>query len=96
VTASPPSNPGALRPATEADPPPKLPVGAHFVCGWPLVLILIGGAIGGGLGGAAYGINIAIYKSNLPLALKFLFNLLVGLTAIGIWLAIAMAISSRR
>jgi hypothetical protein len=59
------------------------------------VLVLVGGAIGGGLGGAAYGINVAIYKSNLPVALKVFFNLLMGLAAIGIWLAIAMAISSR-
>ncbi len=45
---------------------PKLPASAHVLCGWPLLLVLIGGAIGGGLGGAAYAINIGIYKSSLP------------------------------
>ena len=45
----------------------KLPPLAHVVCGWPLLLVIIGGAVGGGLGGLAYGINVAIYKSRLPL-----------------------------
>lgn len=74
----------------------KLPVSAHVLCGWPLLLIAIGGAIGGGLGGAAYGINISIYKSKLPGIAKAILNLIVGLAAIGIWIAIAAAIQAGR
>ena len=76
--------------------PSKVPVSAHLLCGWPLLLVGIGGAIGGGLGGLAYGINLAIYKSNMPVIGKIFLNVLVGMGAIGIWLAIAIAISSAR
>ena len=76
---------------------PKSPsVVMHLLCGWPLVLVLVGGAIGGGLGGAAYAVNVAIYKSKLPVIAKVALNLVVGVAAIGIWLAIALAIQSSR
>jgi hypothetical protein len=70
--------------------PQKLPMTAHVLCGWPLFLLFIGGAIGGLLGGAAYGVNMSLYKSNLPGAFKVVLNLLVGMLAIGIWLTIAL------
>ncbi len=63
----------------------KLPVRAHFMCGWPLLLVAIGGCIGGGLGGAAYGINLSIYKSKLPVFAKVILNILTGLMAFGLW-----------
>ena len=69
--------------------PQKLPMIAHILCGWPLILVFIGGAIGGALGGVAYVVNISLYKSNLPGVLKFILNLLVGVLAIGIWLTIS-------
>jgi hypothetical protein len=66
-------------------PPQKLPTIAHVVCGWPLILMFIGGAIGGALGGLAYVINLSIYKSKMPAALKFVLNPLVGILAIAVW-----------
>lgn len=80
-------------PATEKV---KLPIGVHIMCGWPLLLVAIGGAVGGGLGGAAYAINMSIYKSQMPMVAKVLLNLLVGFAAIGIWLGIAIAIGAAR
>ena len=80
----------------EEKPQGKLAPVAHIMCGWPLLLVFIGGAIGGGLGGAAYGINVAIYKSKLHVAAKVILNLITGLAAIGIWAAIAAAIHSSR
>ena len=74
--------------------PAKLPASAHFLCGWPLLMVAIGGAIGGGLGGAAYAINLSIYKSKMHLVAKIVLNLLVGVAAFGIWLAIAIGIQS--
>lgn len=71
-----------------------LPVIAHILCGWPLILAFFGGAIGGGLGGLAYGINIAIYKLSIPTVLKIVLNIIVGVAAIGIWFVIASAIAS--
>lgn len=75
--------------------PAKLPTKAHLMCGWPLALVAIGGAIGGGLGGAAYAINIAIYKSQLPLPAKIALNLLSGLSAFVLWAVIAALIQHR-
>jgi hypothetical protein len=70
----------------------KLSATAHILCGWPLVLVIFGGAIGGGLGGLAYVVNIAIYKASMPAIFKIVLNLSVGFAAIGIWYAIATAI----
>ena len=83
----------------EGAPPPapassKLPARVHVMCGWPLLLVLIGGAVGGALGGAAYGINLALYKSRLPVAVKIVLNCAAGLVAVVIWAAVAMAIHS--
>jgi hypothetical protein len=74
----------------------KLPIIVHVLCGWRLLLVVIGGAVGGGLGGIAYATSLAIYKAQLPVALKVVLNLLVGLADIGIWFAVALAISSMR
>lgn len=76
--------------------PQKLPVSAHLLCGWPLFLVFIGGAIGGAFGGLAYGVNIAVYKSRLPFAVKVLLNIVIGLSAIGLWCIAAAAIVSMR
>jgi hypothetical protein len=65
---------------------------AHFLCGWPLLLVAIGGAIGGALGAGAYAINLAIYKSKMPVVFKILLNAGVGLSAIAAWLIIASAL----
>jgi hypothetical protein len=59
-------------------------------------VVLIGWAIGGGLGGAAFGINVGIYKSKLPLPVKVALNPLTGFAAFGLWFAIAVAIQLAR
>ncbi len=76
------------------DEPAKLPPVAHAMCGWPLALMFVGGAIGGALGGAADGINVVIYNSRLPTVAKVLLNVLTGAAAIGVWFAIALALRS--
>ena len=75
---------------------PKIPAIIHILCGWPLLLIAVGGAVGGGLGGAAYAINVATYKTQLPLVLKLVLNVMVGCAAIGIWLTAAVAVQMAR
>jgi hypothetical protein len=74
----------------------KLPAWAHLVCGWPLVMVGFGGAIGGGLGGAAYGVNLWIFKSRLPLVAKVALNVFAGIAAFVLWATIASAIHSHR
>ncbi len=72
----------------------KLPAMAHLACGWPLILVAIGGLIGGALGGGAYGLNLAIYKSKIPTAAKVVLNVLTGFAAFATWALIAGAIQS--
>lgn len=74
----------------------SVPKSAHFLCGWPLAMVFFGGAIGGGLGGAAYGVNLIIYKSRLPVSAKVILNLLAGLSALGLWILAAAAIQTMR
>lgn len=62
-----------------------LPKLAHLLAGWPLLLILVGGAIGMTYGVIAYVLNIQIYKSNLSKIQKILANLLCGMSAISLW-----------
>ena len=71
-----------------------LPKKAYIICGWPLVLVIIGGAIGGLLGGAAFGINLKIYKSSLPIAAKIIFNILTGAAAYILWVITVQLIRS--
>lgn len=71
----------------------EMSVMAHVLCGWPLILVLIGGLIGGALGAAAYAINTAIYKSKMPAVFKLVLNLGVGFSAIAVWLLFAYLIS---
>lgn len=70
----------------------KVPLIAHVMCGWPFLLVAIGGAIGGALGGAAYVANLAIYKSELPVLAKVALIITIGLAAIGMWAAIGTLI----
>jgi len=64
----------------------------HALCGWPLIIVCFGGAIGGALGGVAYAANVAVYRSSMPGILKLVLNPVIGFSAIGLWFAIASAI----
>lgn len=59
---------------------------AHLMAGWPLILVIFGGVIGGLLGLIAYVINRKIYASEqLQKYNKVLANLLCGMSAISLW-----------
>ncbi|HNT76288.1 MAG TPA: hypothetical protein PKH77_14835 [Anaerolineae bacterium] len=83
------------RQSVRAAQPDKIPVIAHVLCGWPLILVAMGGMIGGALGGLAYGINITLYKSNIPVILKIILNIVVGIAAIVLWLIIGTWVQSQ-
>jgi hypothetical protein len=51
--------------ALSVEEKPKLSTAAHLMAGWPLFLVMIGGAIGGALAVVAYVINRKIYLSQL-------------------------------
>ncbi len=54
----------------------------HMLCGWQFVFLFLGGLLGGGLGGIAYAINVAIVKTRLPLPAKIVSVIAVGIGAI--------------
>ncbi|MEQ1410634.1 hypothetical protein [Acinetobacter indicus] len=63
----------------------QLPVKAHLLAGWPLLLVLFGGAIGVVYAVLAYMLNIKIYQSTLSKLNKVLANLLCGMSALSGW-----------
>ena len=60
--------------------------------GFPLLLILVGGAIGGGLGAGAMTLNAHIFRSGLNGIVKYALSALVSLACITVWLLIALSI----
>ena len=58
----------------------------------PLVLIGIGGALGGMLGGAAAWTNLAIFRSSVSPALRYVFSALLSLTAVVLFLTATTAL----
>lgn len=72
----------------------SFPIYVHVICGWPLVLMLFGGAIGGGLGGAAYGLSVTIYSKTRSLIWTSLTSIMLGVLAFVLWYLIASALRS--
>jgi len=71
----------------------KVAIHEHIFAGIPFILVVVGGAIGGGLGGVAYFISVSIFKKDMPTPLKYLLSLLVSITAFIVYLAIVFAIT---
>jgi hypothetical protein len=74
-------------------PSAKLPLLEQVICAWPMSLIIVGGAIGGACGGAAWALNTSIMKSNRATWLKYLLIVLSGLAAGGLYVAAVAAIA---
>lgn len=72
-------------PATER----KLTIVEQIVCALPIGLIVVGGAIGGACGGAAWVVNQKIMRSNGSAPVRYL---LVALTFVGAVVAYFAAI----
>lgn len=83
------------------DPAPVLVVGNKTVrlaeplewyewiwTGFPLVLVFLGGAIGGLLGGGAAVVNTQLFRSGKPVVVKYVLSALVTIVAIGLWVFI--------
>jgi hypothetical protein len=82
---------------TEPTPPAtrrrKLKTPELIVAGLPLVLFELGGAIGGGIGGAAAVINVAIFRKDLSPAKRYLYSVLVSLAAAAAYCAIVIGLA---
>jgi len=80
-----------------ADKPHKMTIGEMFkglkwyeviVACWPIVLIGVGGAIGGALGGLTCALNFKIFKSKISKPLKYVYSVLTGIGAIVLYIVI--------
>lgn len=65
--------------------PPKLPSYAHAIAGWPLIMIIIGGALGGLCGGGAYGLSMALLKKKGVTPISCLLSFLIGIAGVGLY-----------
>ena len=59
-----------------------------IVACWPLVLIAVGGAIGGGFGGLACALNFKIFNAKLSKPLKYIYSILIGIGGILLYLVV--------
>ena len=73
-------------------PKPKFTWYQYVWIGWPLILIILGGAIGGGLGGAAAAINYKIFQKIQHPVLRYVWTGLISVAAVMAWLVIATTI----
>ena len=55
-------------------PKPKFTWYQYAWIGWPLILIVLGGAIGGGLGGAAAAINYKLFQKTQHPVLRYVWT----------------------
>jgi hypothetical protein len=56
----------------------------------PLLMIFVGGAIGGALGGGAAAANTQIFRSKMNSFLKYLTTAVISVSAVTIWIVIAI------
>jgi hypothetical protein len=61
--------------------------------GFPLVLLFIGGALGGGLGAAAMMINGRVFRTDMPGALKFAITGAISLVTILVFATLAIILN---
>ena len=55
----------------------------HYIwIGWPLIMVALGGAIGGGLGGAAAAINYKVFQKTQNPVLRYVWTGLISVAAI--------------
>ena len=73
--------------------PQDLPSYAHAIAGWPLIMIVFGGALGGLCGGGAYGISMAMLKKRGVTPLSCLLSFLIGIAGIGLYFVVVVALA---
>ncbi len=72
---------------------PKLTAVQQIFCAWPLVLVIVGGAIGGACGGVAWAINTRIMSSGMSVPLRYGLCVITGIVAAVLWYFAALALT---
>lgn len=62
----------------------------HIVCAVPLLMIFHGGLLGGGIGGAAWGLNQTIMRSSLSIAGRYILVIFTSIIAVLIYLVVVV------
>lgn len=88
-----PLTPGRL-PALRAPAPAKLSWYEQIWIALPLALVAVGGAIGGGFGGLAWGVNKIVFKKVGNPVLRYLLTTLISASAVVLWLVIGSFVVS--
>ena len=71
----------------------QLPAYAHAIAGWPLIMIVIGGALGGLCGGGAYGISMALLKKRGVSPLSCFLSFIIGVAGVGLYFVVVVALT---
>ena len=62
--------------------------------GWPILLLFLGGAIGGVLGAIATTLNVRLFRSEMTTMAQYLVAAAISVTAVVLYLVIALLIQS--
>jgi hypothetical protein len=71
---------------------PNVPVVLRALALMPILLVAVGGLLGGLIGALGVVANLAVARTRIPSAVKSLIMIGVGVVAVVVWLAIAVAV----
>jgi hypothetical protein len=83
---------GTLSNPAIAQPKPQLVWYQHLWIGWPIILVLAGGLIGGACGGAAWGINQKVFKSIEDPLIRYLLTGIISVAAVIVYFVLVVAV----
>ena len=59
----------------------------------PIGLIVVGGLFGGAIGGVAYGINVSVFRKELPSPKKYIYSILISLAACAVYFVVVVGLT---
>jgi hypothetical protein len=86
--------PRTIAPPTSPASKPKLDWYDHVWTALPLCLVIVGGAIGGGIGGAAWVVNRTVFQKVRQPVLRYVFTGLISAVAVMAWLVLVSILLS--
>ncbi len=101
-TTRPPASPPTPPPPAPAPATALKPVGSSITpvtklvwyeqvwAGLPLALVFVGGAIGGGIGGAAWALNRQVFQKTKNRVLRYVWTGLISMTAVAAYVGIVI------
>jgi hypothetical protein len=71
----------------------KLPWHSHVISGWPLVMVIIGGLIGGACGGLAYGASMSLIKKKGISATSYILSTVIGIGCVALYFVVIIGLA---